>query len=185
VADVDDDPPFQLAQTNIGRARWTIDDKRMAGFVARLAEINELAEAAPGFVWRLKDDSGNATHLEVTGDPRVIINLSVWRSVDDLKAFTYRSAHVEPFQLRHQWFELWDGPHLAAWWVPAGRRPTIEDALTRLDLLARLGPTPEAFTIKQPFPPPGGPAPAAIVALASAPPATRPDAGPDPLPATG
>lgn len=152
---MDDDPRYELAQTNIGRARWPIADPRMGGFVERLAEINELAERSPGFVWRLKDDSGNATHLKVTSDPRVIINLSVWRSVDQLKAFTYRTAHVEPFQLRRHWFELWDGPHLAAWWVPADRRPTIEDALSRLDLLARDGPTPEAFTLKLPFPPPG------------------------------
>ena len=152
--DVDDTPLYELAQTNIGRARWPIEDLRMGGFVGRLAEINELAEQAPGFIWRLKDDSGNATNLKVTNDPRVIINLSVWRSVDDLKAFTYRSAHVESFQLRRHWFDLWDGPHLAAWWVPAGRRPTIEHALAHLELLARHGPTPEAFTLKQPFPPP-------------------------------
>jgi len=151
---MDDERRYELAQTNIGRARWAIGDPRMGGFVGRLAEINELAERSPGFIWRLKDDSGNATHLKVTSDPLVIINLSVWRSVDDLKAFTYRTPHVEPYQSRRQWFEVWEGPHLAAWWVPAGRRPTVEDALTRLDLLARLGPTPEAFTIKQPFPPP-------------------------------
>ena len=152
--DVDDAPLYELAQTNIGRARWRIEDLRMGGFVGRLAEINELAERSPGFIWRLQDDGGNATHLKVTDDPRVIINLSVWRSVDDLREFTYRTAHVEPFRLRRDWFEAWEGPHLAAWWVPAGRRPTIQDALTRLDLLARHGPTPEAFTLKQPFPPP-------------------------------
>ena len=153
-ARVDDAPLYELAQTNIGRTRYPIEDLRMGGFVGRLAEINDLAERSPGFVWRLQDDTGDATHLKVIDDPRVIINLSVWRSIDDLREFTYRTAHVEPFRLRLHWFERWEGPHLAAWWVPAGRRPTIQDALARLELLARHGPTPEAFTIKHHFPPP-------------------------------
>jgi len=195
VHDVDDQPLYELAQTNIGRARWRIEDLRMSGFVGRLAEINELAERSPGFVWRLKDDSGNATHLQVTSDPRVIINLSVWRSVEELKTFAYRSLHLEPFQLRRHWFEPWEGPHLAAWWVPAGRRPTIEDALVRLDLIARHGSTPEAFTIKQPFPPPARRVATAFDVVTVEPiptegpviegPTTGTDMSPDPLPATG
>jgi hypothetical protein len=151
---VDHVPAYELAQTNIGRTRYPIDDLRMGGFAGRLAEINELAERSPGFVWRLQDDSGNATHLEVTADPRVIINLSVWRSVEELRQFAYRSAHVEPFRLRLHWFERWDGPNLACWWVPAGHRPTIAEALARLAIVTRHGATPEAFTLRQPFPPP-------------------------------
>jgi Domain of unknown function (DUF3291) len=42
---------WHLAQVNIGRARGTVTDPVMQGFVPRLEEINALAERTPGFVW--------------------------------------------------------------------------------------------------------------------------------------
>lgn len=145
---------FHLAQLNVGRTLHPIDDPRLAGFTGRLAEINALAEASPGYVWRLQDESGDATGIHVFDDPLIIVNLTVWRSVEELFAFTYHTDHVGVFRGRRAWFAEWPGPHLVLWWIAAGRIPTVTDALGRLERLAANGPSPEAFTLKAPFPPP-------------------------------
>ena len=144
----------QIAQVNVARAVAPLDDPRMADFVALLDDVNRLAEASPGFVWRLQGPSGNATDIQADDDPLVIVNLTVWSSPDDLFAYTYRSEHRTVFARRFEWFERWDGPSVALWWQPSGTIPTVEDAFRRLQSLAEHGPTPEAFTFKQQFPPP-------------------------------
>ena len=144
----------QLAQLNVARTVARIDDPRMSDFVAWLDVINRLAERSTGFVWRLHDESGNATGLPVTDDPMVIANLTVWRSVEDLRVFTYRSDHRLVFVRRYEWFERWPGPSVVMWWIPAGRLPTVDEWLRPLSQLAAEGPTPDAFTFKQPFHPP-------------------------------
>ncbi len=125
----------------------------MADFVAALDRVNALAEASPGFVWRLQSDSGNATDIHVFDDPLMIINLTVWSSIETLFNFTYRTNHNAIMAQRRQWFDKLDRPHLALWWLPAGTLPTAADARRRLDLLAQNGPTPEAFNFKQHFDP--------------------------------
>ena len=145
---------FHLAQLNIGRAVAPLDDPQLLGFMSRLDEVNALAEASPGFVWRLQSDIGNATDIKVSDDPLFIINLSVWESPDDLYAFTYRSDHRTVFASRYDWFERANGPNMVLWWQPAGTLPTPAEALARLRLLADHGATPEAFTFKTRFEPP-------------------------------
>ena len=145
---------WHVAQLNVGRSVGLMDDARMHGFVSRLDEINALSERSPGFVWRLQSEAGNATDIHLTDDPLFIINLSVWRSIDELHAFTYRSDHKELFKLRRHWFEPHDGPNMVIWWLPAGMIPSPAEALERLGHLAAHGPTPDAFTFKQRFPPP-------------------------------
>jgi len=144
----------QLAQLNVARMVAPIDDPRMADFVTWLDVINRHAERSTGFVWRLHDESGNATGLPVTDDPMVIANLTLWRSVEDLRVFTYRSDHRTVFVRRYEWFERWPGPSVVLWWIPTGTLPTVADGLRRLALLAAEGPNPDAFTFKQPFQPP-------------------------------
>jgi heme-degrading monooxygenase HmoA len=147
---------WQIAQLNVGRAVSPLDEAPMAGFMARLDEINALADRSPGFVWRLQGDNGNNTSYKVDGgDPLFIVNLSVWASLEDLHAFTYRSDHRTVFARRFEWFERRDGPNVVIWWQPAGEIPGTVEALRRLHLLETKGPTPEAFTFKQAFPPPG------------------------------
>ena len=141
----------QIAQLNVARAVASLDDPRMADFVALLDEVNLLAEQSPGFVWRMQGPSGNATDLRVGDDPLVIVNLTVWHSPDDLFAFTYRTDHRSVFARRFEWFERWGGPSVVLWWQPAGTIPTVDEAFHRLQLLADHGPTPEAFTFKQQF----------------------------------
>ena len=145
---------FQIAQLNVARAVAPLEDARMAGFMARLDEVNALAERSPGFVWRLKGASGNATDLKVDANPLVIVNLTVWDSPDDLFDYTYRSDHRTVFARRFEWFERSAGPNVVMWWQPAGTIPTIGDAFRRLRLLADAGPTPDAFTFKHRFQPP-------------------------------
>ena len=145
---------WHLAQANIARAVAPMDDPAMADFMAQLDTINALADRSPGFVWRLQSGSGNATDIAVTDDPLVILNMSVWESVDALFDYVYRTAHTPVMARRREWFEKPSKPHLVLWWVEAGHRPSVEEALTRLEMLAERGPTPDAFTFKQRFPAP-------------------------------
>ena len=145
---------WHLAQANIGRAVAPMDDPAMADFMAQLDTINALADRSPGFVWRLQSGSGNATDIAVTEDPLVILNMSVWQSADALFDYVYRTAHTPVMARRRQWFEKPTKPHLVLWWVQAGHRPSVAEALERLEMLAECGPTPDAFTFKQRFPAP-------------------------------
>ena len=145
---------YDLAQLNVGRTVAPIDHARLVDFVAWLDEINALAERSSGFVWRLQGDNGNNTDLKVTPDPLFIVNMSTWKSVEDLYQFTYRSDHKTVFARRFDWFERREGPNHVMWWLPNGTIPDVTDALGRLNRLAELGPTHDAFTFKERFPPP-------------------------------
>src|SRR5690242_9753244 len=131
-----------LAQLNIGRLRYEIGDPRMADFKDNLARVNAIADRAEGFVWRLQDDSGNATSFRpYQGDPRIAINMSVWESVEALERYVWQTVHKRFYGRRTEWFDKFDGPYFVMWWVPAGHRPTIEEAIARLDHLKSHGAT--------------------------------------------
>jgi len=143
---------WHLAQVNIGRLRAPVDDPLIADFVAGLDQINALADRAPGFVWRLQTEAGNATAVRpVEDDELLAINMSVWESVEDLADFVYRSGHVALMRRRHEWFERYTTSYMALWWVPAGTIPTVPEAMERIAQLDRDGPTPAAFTFKNRF----------------------------------
>ena len=146
---------WHLAQINIGRLVAPVDDPQVADFMAGLDAINALAEASPGFVWRLQTPEGNATALRVSPDERVIVNMSVWDSIEALAEFAYRTGHVDFLRRRREWFERYGSAHLALWWLPAGELPDVAEGLERLDTLATHGPTRAAFTFREPFSPPG------------------------------
>ena len=150
-------PARELAQFNIARPRAGLDDPLMAEFVANLDRINALAEASPGFVWRLQDESGNATGLAHPFPPETIVNLSLWQDIDALRLFTYKTEHAQFVRRRAAWFGDLAGPHLVLWWVPSGRRPSLAEARQRLDQLAAAGPSPEAFIFSRAFGPDGMP----------------------------
>ena len=146
-------PGFHLAQVNIARALYPMEDPAMHGFVSRLDEINALADATPGFVWRLQGEEGNALAFRVFDDPQLLINISVWESVVELENFIYRTMHVDVMRERKKWFAPPNGPNMALWWIPAGTIPTPMDARRALALLAEQGPTPAAFTFREQFAP--------------------------------
>ena len=142
-----------LAEINIARTRAPLTDPLMAEFVAQLETVNRAADESAGFVWRLKADDGSASsYVRFSEDERVIVNMSVWTSVEALQAFVYRTHdHAAVFRDRLRWFEPLIGPPLALWWVPAGHIPSLDEGRRRLELLDRDGPTPEAFTFKHQF----------------------------------
>jgi hypothetical protein len=147
---------YHLAQLNIALPRAPLDSPAMAGFVTRLEEINALADAAPGFVWRLVDAGGSdATGLRPYG-PDLMVNMSVWESTEALYQYAYRTGHLDLLRHRRDWFSH-DGldAYAVLWWIPAGTIPTLDEARHRLDLLAEHGPTAEAFTFRDRFTPPG------------------------------
>lgn len=146
---------YHLAQLNIALMRGAIDDPIMAGFVEQLEYINSVADRAPGFVWRLQTEDGDATAVRAFENDRIIVNMSVWESVVALHDYVYRSDHIGPLRDRKEWFERMDGPTLVLWWIPAGEIPDLAQAKARLEFLRRHGPTPKAFTFKRWFPPPG------------------------------
>jgi hypothetical protein len=138
--------PCHIAQVNIGQARAAIDDPVMSGFVARLEEINALAEASTGFVWRLKTEQGDATSLQPYEDERILINLSVWQSPEHLRHYVYKTAHAEVMRQRRQWFERFNDVYMALWWIAPGHIPTIAEAKERLAYLQLHGETEFAFS---------------------------------------
>lgn len=144
----------ELAQLNIAILKAPLDSPELADFVANLDRINALAEASPGYVWRLQTDEGDATALRPLGE-NVLVNMSVWCDAEALNAYVYRSDHAGIMRRRREWFERMVEAYMVLWWVPAGHRPTVAEALVRLEKLRAEGPTPFAFTFRQAFPPPG------------------------------
>ena len=143
-----------LAQLNIGRLKAPLDAPETAGFVSALEPINALADRSPGFVWRLQTEEGDATAIRPFDDETLLVNMSVWRSLEALADFAYRSDHRDVMLRRREWFEKLGEAYTVLWWVPADHTPTVEEAKQRLELLRRHGPTHDAFTFNTPFPPP-------------------------------
>ncbi len=140
-----------LAQLNIATMKGPVDGPLMAPFVAQLDELNALADAAPGFVWRLQSSDGDATSIRAFEDERILVNLSVWTSIQALRDYAYGGRHLEVLRDRREWFEGATRPYQVLWWVPAGHIPTVEEAKGKLAHLEGHGPTAEAFTFQQPF----------------------------------
>jgi hypothetical protein len=145
----------ELAQLNIGRTKAPLDSELLSGFVAALEPVNALADASPGFVWRLQTEEGDATSIRAFDDELMIVNMSVWESVEALWDFVYAGEHLAYLRRRREWFERIE-MHMVLWWVPAGHRPTVQEAIERLEHLRAQGPTERAFTFKQRFPTPAG-----------------------------
>ena len=145
---------WHLSQVNIGRLVAPQGDPRVEPFFAALGRINALADASPGFVWRLQDGGGNAMGISYAPDASMVINMSVWSSADALFDFVYRSAHTSVMARRRDYFAAIGGAYQALWWIEAGTVPTISDALSKLWLIDRFGPSPQAFTFKAQFPAP-------------------------------
>jgi hypothetical protein len=142
---------MHLAQLNVARLRAPMEDPLIDDFRLNLDRINAAAETSPGYVWRLQDESGNATSLKPFGDDLEIVNLTVWESIDALADFTYRSGHVDLLRRRREFFEAPSGPVLCLWWIPVGTTPTVEDAIARLEHLRANGASPSAFTFRHRF----------------------------------
>jgi hypothetical protein len=142
---------FHIAQLNIAKMRTSLEDPSMVDFVDALAPVNALADQAPGFVWRLQTEDGNATAVTMYDDPALIVNMSVWQSIDDLMRFVQSDGHIAIMKRRREWFVRMAEASLVLWWIPIGHIPTIAEAQDRLDSLRISGPGPRAFSFRQLF----------------------------------
>lgn len=147
---------FHLAQLNIGRVLHPLDHPQLKEFMDGLAHINKLADESPGFVWRLQTTSGNATdaYHPWSEDPFALVDMSVWKSPEDLMAFVYRSRHLAYLLKRAEWFEKPREAHYVLWWVPEGHIPSLDEARDRLEHYRARGTTPYAFWFGKLFPAP-------------------------------
>jgi len=146
---------YQLAQINVARMIGVnIEDPIMKEFVENLDRVNELAESSAGFIWRLKDESNNASSFNPFNDEQVIINISVWENVALLENFTYKTFHTDFLRRRKEWFSKYGKAHFALWWIKEGQYPSVEDAVARLDYLQANGVSERAFDFKEKFLPP-------------------------------
>jgi hypothetical protein len=162
---------YELAQMNIAVMKEPLEAPGMADFVANLDRINALAEASPGFVWRLQTDDGNATAMRPMGDD-TLINISVWQDVAALNRYVYQSAHVEIMRRRKEWFQRMREAYVVLWWVRKGHRPATAEAIAKLEHLRAHGPSKDAFTFRHAFLPPDAPQPGAPFAFGDECPAT-------------
>jgi len=141
------DPGWHLAQLNIATLLAPLHSPQLAGFVGALEPVNAVADASPGFVWRLQTEDGDATSIRAFDDDRIIVNLTVWEDVEALEAFVLAGRHLDVLRRRREWFEKMDRAYLVLWWIPAGTIPTIEEAAARLDKLRERFPAPGAAMI--------------------------------------
>lgn len=146
-------PHHELAQLNVATMKEPLASPSMADFVANLDRINALADASPGFVWRLQTAEGDATAMRPMGE-QTLVNISVWKDPESLRQYVYKSAHVDIMRRRKEWFERMREAYVVLWWVPTGHRPTASEAIARLEHLRLHGPTLEAFTLRETFLPP-------------------------------
>jgi hypothetical protein len=152
---------WNLAQVNIARTKAPFDHTAMAGLTSRIAAMNALAESSPGFVWRFISESDEENRLEVFSDyfvpferTQFFFNMSVWKSLEALRHYVFKTEHDAMFRERHSWMDSFSRAHAAMWWLPEDRRPTVAEAKIRLLEVDRRGPSPDAFTFAKPFPPP-------------------------------
>ena len=142
---------MHLAQLNIAKAKYALDAPEIKEFVDNLDVVNTIAEQSEGFIWRLQDESGDATSIQAFDDPNLIINMSVWQDADALKNFMFRTHHRDFMRRKSEWFEKLNQDSYVLWWVPEGVTPSIEEAIERLLHLRENGDTPYAFTFKSNF----------------------------------
>ena len=147
-------PRYHLAQLNIARMKTSMDDPAMADFVDALDPVNASAEARRGFVWRLKDEGGNATSFRIFDDDRWLVNMSVWESLQSLRDFIASTGHLRIMRRRGEWFETLAEATTVLWWVPRGHTPTLDEAVQRLEHLRHHGPSEKAFGFANAFPAP-------------------------------
>lgn len=139
----------QIAEINIARMKGVnIQDPVMQEFVENLDKVNAIAEHSEGFIWRLKDETNNATAFDPYQDEQVIINISVWQSIELLEKFMYQTLHVEFLKRRKEWFHTFGKLYTAMWWIPEGQFPSIQEATEKLAYLQTHGPSGLVFDFK-------------------------------------
>lgn len=136
---------MHLAQFNIGRLAHDLDDPRVADFVSGIDVLNRIAERSKGFVWKYETFAGGAVEVDVDDDPRIVVNLTVWDSVENLRHYVWNTLHKHFLTRKGEWFEKLDRAHLVMWWIPVGHRPGLDEARATLEQLRCSGASDQAF----------------------------------------
>lgn len=142
---------YHLAQLNLARLKAPKGDPLTEEFFNAIPAINTLAEAQPGFVWRLVGEVKDHTDVPFFLDPHLVVNISLWKDVESFRHFVYKSGHVQYIKRKKEWFQPFDGPFAVLWWVEAGEIPTLAQAKEKLELLKQDGPTQQAFDLHNLF----------------------------------
>ena len=143
---------YQIAEINVARMKGVnINDPIMKEFVDNLERVNNLAENSKGFVWRLKDENNDATSFNPYDDERIIVNMSVWESIEFLEMFVYKTFHTDFLKRRNEWFDSYGKIYTAMWWIPIGEFPTVQEAVDKLEYLQKNGPSRLAFDFRNRF----------------------------------
>jgi len=143
---------YQIAEINIARMKGVnINDPIMNEFVENLDRVNNLAENSEGFVWRLKDDNNDATSFNPYNDEQVIVNMSVWETIESLETFVYKTFHTDFLKRRKEWFHSYGKVYTAMWWIPKGEFPTIQEGVDKLDSLQKNGASEAVFDFRNTF----------------------------------
>lgn len=142
---------MHLAQLNIAKAKYALNAPEIKEFVDNLEPVNLIAERSTGFIWRLQDESGDATNIQAFDDPNIIVNMSIWDSIDSLKNFMFRTHHRDFLRRKQEWFHNIDKDSYVLWWIPKGHIPTLAEAVEKLEHLRKHGDTPAAFSFKSNF----------------------------------
>ncbi len=146
---------YQIAEINVARMKGVhINDPIMKEFVDNLDHVNGIAEKSEGFIWRLKDENNDATSFNPYNDEQIIINVSVWETIEALETFVYKTFHTDFLKRRKEWFNSYGKVATALWWIPQGEFPTVEEAVAKLDYLQKNGATPVVFNFRNKFPNP-------------------------------
>jgi len=146
---------YHLAQLNVAKFNKPIDDKANWRFSAYLDPINQFGDEAPGFVWRLQDEGGNSTSIRAFADHNMIVNLTVWETLEALYTFVYSDEHLYVFKQRSAWFHKMPTPSLVLWWIPTETIPSMDEALSNLEKITQNGPSAQAFNFKKTYDPTG------------------------------
>ncbi len=142
---------FHLAQLNVALAKGDSESEMMRGFYDNVERVNTLAEASKGFVWRYRDEPGDDPGLHVFDTPQLLVNLSVWESLESLKHFMFQTMHLQFMKQKKEWFQPLDKPNYVLWYIAQGHIPDLFEAKERLIHLQRHAETPFAFSFKSPF----------------------------------
>jgi hypothetical protein len=142
---------MHLAQLNIATPKYPMDSPELRDFVNNLDPINAIAELSPGFIWRLKDDSGDATDIRIDGEPDLLINMSVWADVESLKHFMFKTHHIDFLKRKKEWFHTPNQATYVLWWVAEGHIPSLDEAMSKLQHLRKHGDSADAFSFKSTF----------------------------------
>lgn len=139
-----------LAELNVGKLLAPVGDPRVAEFIDNIERINNLGTRMPGFVWMLEGSGSpnatpGATEHAIAGDPLYVPNLTVWEDAASLETFVWGTLHKKFYEKRQEWFEVLGKMHFVMWWVPEGHKPTLAEALERLEMLREQGDSPDAF----------------------------------------